>query len=148
MLSPCIRSFTLLASFKDGETFGAFEEYEKYIKQSVKTTESQQVEKKKTKKVKKKKTPVVDESYKQEELPFESGNESGSAVHDIHVTVNNKPVTLSGKSSYVFVDIFDKIDFDLKTVGGTRLVQNINGTKANYFGPITDGAVIDLYWEQ
>ena len=68
--------------------------------------------------------------------------------HDIHLMVNDTPITLSGKSSYVFIDIFDKYDFDLKNVGGTKLIQQVDGAQANYLGPIYEGSKIDLYWEQ
>ena len=105
-------------------------------------------DKKKTKKVKKKKTSEKNEGYKQEELELDSKPAPKAKVHDIHITVNNKPITLSGKSDYVFIDIFDKYEFDLKNVGGTKLVQRVDGVHTNYFDPITEGSVIDIYWEQ
>ena len=70
-----------------------------------------------------------------------------SAV-SIGVLVNSKPVLLQGKSSYVFVDIFDYIDFDLSTVQGKTLITNIDGKKAEYMEPLHDGAVIEVYWEE
>lgn len=66
----------------------------------------------------------------------------------IGVLVNSKPVVLQGKSSYVFVDIFDYIDFDLNTVQGETLITNIDGKKAEYMEPLHDGAVIEVYWEE
>ena len=42
----------------------------------------------------------------------ESDNES-SAVRDITIIVNNGPVTLSGKSHYILVDLFQLYDFDV-----------------------------------
>lgn len=66
----------------------------------------------------------------------------------IGVLVNSKPVLLQGKSSYVFVDIFDYIDFDLSTVQGKTLITNIDGKKAEYMEPLHDGAVIEVYWEE
>ncbi|MGN0496729.1 MAG: cell division FtsA domain-containing protein [Lachnospiraceae bacterium] len=67
---------------------------------------------------------------------------------EIHVSVNGKPITLSGKSNYVFVDIFDKYEFDLHTVKGTTLIQKIDGVEAQHFSPIFDGSVIELYWKE
>lgn len=67
--------------------------------------------------------------------------------HDIHVTVNGTSITLTGKSEYVFVDIFDKYDFDLKTVKGTKLVQNVDGEHAGHFDPLSDGSVVELFWK-
>lgn len=104
-------------------------------------------EKKKVKKVKKKKSDASDDGFKQEELNFDFSSSKNDNPHDIHVTVNNKPITLSGKTSYVFIDIFDKYDFDLKNVGGSKLIQRVDGAHANYFGPISEGSVIELYWE-
>lgn len=79
---------------------------------------------------------------------------TGSAITEnihktnINVTVNGRPVTLSGKSDYMFVDIFDFYYFDLSKVGGTRLITNINGRHAEYVAPLHDGDVIDIYWEK
>ncbi|MBR1865213.1 MAG: rod shape-determining protein [Lachnospiraceae bacterium] len=66
---------------------------------------------------------------------------------EIKVTVNGTTITLTGKKKYVFVDIFDKYEFDLKNIKGSHLVQKIDGKKAEHFSPIHNGAVIELYWE-
>ncbi|MBR1599016.1 MAG: rod shape-determining protein [Lachnospiraceae bacterium] len=97
---------------------------------------------KKTGKNRKKKKPTSDDGYVQEELIFDK------KPHDLHVMVNNKPITLTGKADYVFIDIFDKYDFDLKNVGGTRLVEKINGENAGHFAELSEGSVIELYWEK
>ncbi|MBO4845018.1 MAG: rod shape-determining protein [Lachnospiraceae bacterium] len=65
----------------------------------------------------------------------------------IVVNVNGKAVTLDSKSSYVFVDIFDKIDFDLSKPQGA-IVTKKNGASAEYMEEIHDGDVIDVYWEK
>ncbi|MDO5156595.1 MAG: rod shape-determining protein [Eubacteriales bacterium] len=69
-------------------------------------------------------------------------------IQDMHVTVNGKSITLSGKSNYVFVDIFDKYEFDLTKVHGTILVQRIDGNDAEHFSPLHQGANIELYWDK
>lgn len=74
--------------------------------------------------------------------------EKKAASVTMHVVVNGKNITLTGKSSYVFVDIFERYDFDLKTVKGTSLVQTIDGSPAEHFSPLHDGAVIELYWKE
>ncbi|MBE5944050.1 MAG: cell division protein FtsA [Lachnospiraceae bacterium] len=71
-----------------------------------------------------------------------------AAITAIGVIVNSHPVTLTGKSSYTFVDIFDFYSFDLSTIRGTRLVTNVNKVHAEYIQPIYDGDIIDLYWEK
>ena len=64
------------------------------------------------------------------------------------VTVNGRGITLSGKKSYIFVDIFDYIDFDLKNPKGRKIVTKVNGVSvANYMQEIEEGAVIDVHWE-
>lgn len=73
-------------------------------------------------------------------------NDNSKSV-DIKVVINGTSVTLSGKSKYVFVDIFDFYKFDLKNVKGTRLIEKVDGKKAEHFSPIHNGAVLELYWE-
>ena len=66
----------------------------------------------------------------------------------ITVNINNKQVLLTGKTSYVFVDIFDFYSFDLTTVRGSELIMTIDGLKADHFSPLHNGAVIELYWKE
>ena len=68
-------------------------------------------------------------------------------IHDIHVTVNGSPLTLRGKTSYVYVDIFDYIEFDLKNPKGSGIVTNLNGQPAEYLKEIQDGDIIDIRWK-
>lgn len=63
----------------------------------------------------------------------------------LHVLVNRAPVTLTGKSSYVFVDIFDFITFDRSKARG-NLVTKVNGRNAVYMEEINDGDFIEVYW--
>lgn len=67
---------------------------------------------------------------------------------DMKVIVNGTSITLTGKTNYVFVDIFDKYEFDLKNVRGTQLIQRIDGRDAQHFSPLHQGAVIDIYWKE
>ena len=66
----------------------------------------------------------------------------------IQVLVNGRSIRLSGKSSYVFVDVFDYIDFDLQSVKGTKLITDLNGHKAEYMEPIANGDQIVIRWEK
>ena len=66
---------------------------------------------------------------------------------NITVIVNKIPVVLSGKESYVFVDVFSFIEFDLKNSGGRSIVTKMNGRNAEYMEPLKDGDVIEIYWE-
>ena len=75
----------------------------------------------------------------------ESDNES-SAVRDITIIVNNGPVTLSGKSHYILVDLFQFYDFDLSKPKG-NIVILLNGETCEYTASINDGDVVKIYWE-
>lgn len=76
----------------------------------------------------------------------EAAQQPGSPVK-MSVLVNGLAVTLTGKSSYVFVDVFSFIDFDLKASGGRAIVTNLNGRGAEYMEPLHDGDVIEIYWK-
>ena len=66
----------------------------------------------------------------------------------INVIVNNRPVTLEGKGSYVFVDIFDFYEFDLQTVKGEKLIMKINGEPAEHFSPVKEADKLEIFWKK
>lgn len=89
---------------------------------------------------------------------FENLPEEKSAVEEqpeiksgipltIQVTVNGSPIRLIGKTEYVFVDVFQYIDFDLSKPQGSGIVTNLNGRPAQYMEPIKSGDVIQIYWK-
>lgn len=65
----------------------------------------------------------------------------------VQVIVNKRPVVLTGKKSYVFVDVFDAISFDLNAGNGRSIVTKLNGETTAYTAPLQDGDVIEIYWE-
>lgn len=69
--------------------------------------------------------------------------------HPLTVIVNHTPITMQGKASYVFVDVFDYIDFDLGTSAsaGRSIVTNLNGRPAQYMESLSEGDVIEIYWK-
>ena len=77
----------------------------------------------------------------------EEKNDASVADLSITVIANGRPYTLSGKQQYVFVDIFDKLDFDLKASNGRNIVTLLNGRDAQYLEPLKDGDVIEVRWE-
>ena len=92
------------------------------------------------------------ETDEQERAPYESDTktEAQNAVQtgvSIHVTVNQKPVLLSGKSEYVFVDVFQYIEFDLSKPQGSGIVTKLNGRDAQYMETIHNGDIIEIYWK-
>lgn len=65
----------------------------------------------------------------------------------LQVIVNNAAVTLRGKASYVFVDVFDAISFDLNAGKGRAIVTKLNGEIPSYTAPLKYGDVVEIYWE-
>lgn len=65
----------------------------------------------------------------------------------LHVMVNKDLVTLKGKDSYVFVDVFDYIDFDLSKPQGKGVVTNLNGRPAEYMEVLKEGDTLEIYWK-
>ena len=65
----------------------------------------------------------------------------------IIVTVNDEQIKLSGKKEYVFVDVFEYIDFDLSKPEGSGIVTNLNGRAAQYMEKIKSGDNIEIYWK-
>lgn len=64
----------------------------------------------------------------------------------ISITVNGSRILLQGKQKYIFIDIFDYIDFDLTKSRGS-LVLMLNGNKAGYYDELSNGDQIKIYWE-
>lgn len=63
----------------------------------------------------------------------------------IKVNVNGKEVVLSGRKSYVFVDVFNYIEFDLSYAKGTINLK-LNGKAAAYTDILKSGDNIEVYW--
>lgn len=82
------------------------------------------------------------------EISPQMQNVQESADRKIIVLVNKAPVTLEGKKDYIFVDVFDRIDFDLSRPRGKGIVTNLNGRSAQYMEPIHDGDIIEIYWQE
>jgi len=75
--------------------------------------------------------------------------ESASGItKSIQVIVNNTPVLLTGKSDYIFVDIFDYYKFDLKAGGGRGIITQLNGADAPYVAVLKNGDQITLAWKE
>ena len=83
-----------------------------------------------------------EEAYEQEPEPIRN-----ILAHDLHVVVNNDPTVLHGKADYIFVDIFDAIDFDLSKPQGRAIVTMLNGSTPDYMQPIHEGDKIEVYWK-
>jgi cell division ATPase FtsA len=69
----------------------------------------------------------------------------GKNKDDIEVMINGKPKTLSGKKDYIFIDIFDYIEFDL-TIPKGSLYLRLNGNNAGYHDKLFAGDIIEVGW--
>lgn len=78
----------------------------------------------------------------------EEVREEAPVIKDIIVIVNRQAVTLKGKSSYVYVDVFDYINFDLSRSAGRTIVTTLNGRPAEYMETLNDGDIIEIYWKE
>lgn len=63
------------------------------------------------------------------------------------VYVNNKIVRLQGKERFMFVDIFDFIDFDLSRSNGRTIVTKTNGIAAEYTKELRAGDRLEIFWQ-
>ena len=79
----------------------------------------------------------------QEEIQKEDSSEN-----TITVIVNGEPVELSGKDTYIFVDIFTHISFDLQAGKGRAIATVINGRDARFSEELHEGDKIELYWKE
>jgi len=65
----------------------------------------------------------------------------------IRVEVNGKELSLSGKKEYIFINIFNHLDFDIRT-GKKNISLMLNGKKASYTDILKDGDKIEITWEE
>ena len=77
----------------------------------------------------------------------EAAPEVPAEPRNVYVVVNGKSVTMTGKPKYVFVDVFNFIEFDLSKPQGA-IVTQVNGHDANYMEELQNGDVIQIYWRK
>ena len=65
----------------------------------------------------------------------------------MEIVVNGSPVTLKGKKSYIFVDAFDAIGFNLNESKGRSVAMRLNGEEPTYTAPLHAGDKLEIYWE-
>ena len=86
------------------------------------------------------------EPVKKDKSSAPAGSDA-SGLTSITVTVNDNSVILTGKKSYIFVDVFEFYDFDLSTPRGRAVITKLNGNPAPYAAMLSDGDEIQIYWE-
>ncbi len=89
---------------------------------------------------------VTENSPSKKEEPKTESENLKAAANEITVVANGKNVVLTGKRKYIFVDIFNHIEFDLTRVRG-KLFLRLNGENAGYYDALSDGDVIEVGWE-
>lgn len=70
-----------------------------------------------------------------------------AAGRAVQVIVNDKPVTMTGKQDYIYVDVFQFIQFDLSKPQGKSVETLINGRKAQYTEPLSEGDRLQIFWK-
>lgn len=109
-----------------------------------KVQEPQKEEKTKTQESPKEDSATNDPVQKETE---EKAEEIIEEPKTIVVVVNGRAVTMTGKARYVFVDVFNFIEFDLSKPQGS-IVTLVNGHDANYMEEIQNGDTIQIYWRK
>ena len=65
---------------------------------------------------------------------------------ELPITINGKKRVLSGKKDYIFVDIYNVINFDPNESNGRPLITKINGRKCGYSDELHENDEIEVYW--
>lgn len=78
--------------------------------------------------------------------PAKSETVNGKITQTIHVVVNDKLVTLTGKPDYIYVDVFEFYEFDLSRPQGKAVETLINGRDAQYTEPLSNGDELQIFW--
>lgn len=66
---------------------------------------------------------------------------------DIIVIVNNTRIVMTGKESYLLVDVLDYYQFDTSPAAERKLILTINDEPAVFMSPVIEGDVIRMYWQ-
>ena len=91
---------------------------------------------------------VAEEAPQQAAEPEQQEEEAAPVGTSIFVHVNGEVVELMGKDEYIFVDIFDRITFDLQAGKGRAIATLLNGRNAQFSELLHDGDKIELYWKE
>lgn len=83
----------------------------------------------------------------EEEISDEEKESEYNDFIELPVVVNGEVIMLKGKTNYVYVDVFDYIDFDLKTPKGSAIETLINGRNADFLEELKSGDKIDIFWK-
>lgn len=79
--------------------------------------------------------------------PAKTETVNGALVQTLYVVVNDEVVEMTGKADYIYVDVFQFIQFDLSRPQGTAVETLINGRKAQYTEPLSNGDRLEIFWK-
>lgn len=88
------------------------------------------------------------EAQETEEASEEVKKDAKKEPIDLEVFVNGEIVVMHGKPAYVFIDVFDYIDFDLSDSRGRAIVTQVNDENAYYTQILCEGDEIVIRWEE
>jgi len=118
-------------------------ENDENIKENIKLDENEKVESKEE--TKQDNQEVEEEKVTNEEICHDE-KEDNNKEEGFLVIINKEKTYLTGKESYIFVDIFNHISFDL-TVPKGNIVLLLNNKPAAYTDELKYGDEIEIYWE-
>ena len=84
------------------------------------------------------------EESSEEEAP----KEAEPVPVDCAVFVNGELIVMRGKAEYVFIDVFDYIDFDLSDSRGRAIVTQVNEKNAFYTQTLSEGDEVVIRWSE
>jgi hypothetical protein len=67
---------------------------------------------------------------------------------EIPIKVNGKDMVLAGKRDYIFVDVYNLINFDPSTGGGRQLITKVNGQPCGYAKDLNAGDEVEIRWSE
>ncbi|MCR5626941.1 MAG: rod shape-determining protein [Lachnospiraceae bacterium] len=134
-------------------------EMSQFVSQAADNLSSKPESEEKNEPADKKETEDIKESENKKEpeenkAPTETKETTGSeeiiedapGTTSITVTANGEKIRLTGRKEYIFVDIFDHIDFDRSTPKGSMVVIKRNGKGADYTEVLENGDNLEVYW--
>lgn len=89
---------------------------------------------------------IEEKLFEHKENEKSAENLDNNHFNTLIITVNEEKVYLKNKEEYIFIDIFDFIDFDL-TVAKGDLILLLNGKKAGYHDKLSQGDEAKIYWQ-
>jgi hypothetical protein len=67
-------------------------------------------------------------------------------VMELPIVVNGEKKILSGKKDYIFVDVYNVINFDPSESAGRPLITKINGRKCGYADELHANDEVEVFW--